>query len=66
MDKIEVELTCPNCDAVFKQVLEQMNPGVVRQCPYCGADIEFLGDDGADVQKALDSLEEKWKNLFKE
>lgn len=65
MKKIEAEIECPKCEAVFKQVVAEMQPGTVRQCPHCGCDIQFTGDDGAKVQRSLDELEKTFKNLFR-
>jgi Zn finger protein HypA/HybF involved in hydrogenase expression len=65
MKKLEVEVTCPGCEAVFLQGVAEMRPGAVRQCPHCGSNIHFTGDDGADVQKALDDVEKTFKNLFR-
>lgn len=63
MKKLTVELTCPKCEAVFRQVLEDMSPGVTRRCPHCGVDIQFAGDDGHEVQRAVDKLEQTFKDL---
>lgn len=65
MATLEVEIECPKCEAVFKQLVAEMRPDAVRQCPHCGSDIQFTGDDGANVQRSLDELEKTFKNLFR-
>lgn len=61
MAKLQFELECPNCHRKFKQKIEDMRPGRSRNCPYCGTVIEFTGDDGRKMQKAVDSLERSLK-----
>jgi DNA-directed RNA polymerase subunit RPC12/RpoP len=59
--KLEFDLQCPNCHRKFKQKVEDMHPGKSRRCPYCGTVIEFTGDDGRKIQKAVDGLERSLK-----
>jgi hydrogenase maturation factor HypF (carbamoyltransferase family) len=56
MDKLEIEIACPECNREFKQRVEDMRPGKSRKCPGCGVEIKFTGDDGRKAQKALDDL----------
>lgn len=61
MTKLQFELQCPNCHRKFKQKVEDVQPGKSGRCPYCGTMIEFTGDDGRKVQKAVDDLERSLK-----
>jgi len=57
MAKLQFGLVCPNCHRRFKQRVEGMRPGQSRRCPHCGTVINFTGDDGRRIQKAVDDLE---------
>jgi DNA-directed RNA polymerase subunit RPC12/RpoP len=63
MAKLQIDLKCPNCHRKFKQKVEEMHPGRSRRCPYCKTMIEFTGDDGREVQKAVDNLERALKRM---
>lgn len=63
MAKLQFNLECPNCHRKFKQKVEGMRPGKSRHCPYCGTVIEFTGDDGRRVQKAVDDLERTLRRM---
>ena len=56
MTKLAFDLQCPKCHRKFRQKVEEMQPGKSRRCPYCGTVIEFTGNDGRKIQKAVDSL----------
>lgn len=62
MAKLRFDLECPNCHRKFKQKVEEVRPGKSRHCPYCGTMIEFTGDDGRQVQKAVDDLKRTLKS----
>ncbi len=63
MTKLQFDLECSNCHRKFKQKVEEMRPGRARRCPYCGTTIKFMGDDGHQVQKAIDDLERTFKRM---
>jgi len=63
MQKLEMDIECPNCGHSMKQRVEDMRPGRSRTCGSCGTEIEFTGDDGRQAQKALDDLEKALKNF---
>jgi uncharacterized C2H2 Zn-finger protein len=65
MTKLQVDLECPNCHREFKQKVDDMRPGESRRCPHCGTMIKFTGDDGRQVQRAIDDLERTLKNMSK-
>ena len=63
MKKLEADLACPKCHRKFKQRVDEIVPGRSRRCAGCGLNITFTGDDGRQVQRALDKLEGQLKNL---
>lgn len=63
MAKLQFDLECPNCHRKFRQRVEDMRPGRSRRCPYCNAVIRFTGDDGRQVQRAVDDLERALKRV---
>ncbi len=65
MKKLQFDLQCPNCHRKFKQKVEDVRPGKSRRCPHCGTEIEFTGDDGRQVQKAVDDLNRTLKRKSK-
>ncbi len=63
MEKLELEIQCPNCNRKLKQRLEDMRSGRSRRCSFCGAEIKFTGDGARQVQRALDDLKDSLKRL---
>jgi uncharacterized Zn finger protein len=61
MAKLKFDLECPSCHRKFKQKVEDVRPGQSRRCPHCGTVIEFTGDDGRQMQRAVDKLERSIK-----
>ena len=65
LKKLEADLECPNCHRKFKQRVADMRPGTSRRCLGCGTIIEFAGDNGRQVQKAIDDLERSMKRILR-
>jgi uncharacterized C2H2 Zn-finger protein len=61
MAKLQLDLQCPSCHRKFKQKVEDMRPSKSCHCPYCDTVIEFTGDDGRQIQKAVDDLKRTLK-----
>ncbi len=56
MQKLEVDVPCPDCKRPIRKRVEEMRPGMSMRCPYCRAYIRFMGDDGGKVQRWMDDL----------
>ena len=54
--ELELDLTCPNCEKVFKKKVKDLKPNKVIKCPHCSIDIKLTGDDISKIQKTLDSF----------
>ena len=63
MTKLSFDLECPSCHFKVQQRVEDMRPGASRNCPSCGVTINFSGDDGREVQQALDKLHRTMKRM---
>lgn len=61
----DVNPNCPSCEKEMPLKVQELVPGSSIECPNCGVTIEFSGDDGRDVKKALDDVEKSFKYLFK-
>lgn len=55
--KLKADLKCPNCNKQFNMRVENLHPGNSYRCSNCHTTIQFTGDDGREVQKALDDLQ---------
>ncbi len=56
MNRIEVQLPCPQCGRKFPLPLDQLRSGASTACPHCGRAVTFQGGGGERVQQALDLL----------
>jgi hypothetical protein len=63
MRDLETEITCPSCQRRIKIKVKEMIPGHTKNCPSCNLVIRFSGDNGQNVQHALDDLEKALKKL---
>lgn len=63
MVKLWFDLEYANCHRQFRQDAEEMRPGRSRRCPHCSVTIKFVGDDGREVQRAIDDLERTLKGV---
>lgn len=63
MKDMRVDVQCPNCGHRVSIMVKEMVPGRSRRCPFCRATFEFHGDDGRQVQRALDDFERELKRL---
>jgi len=63
--RLKADLKCPNpkCRRALNLHVDEMVPGRSKTCPHCKTEINFKGDDGRKVQKALDDLEKTLKGL---
>ncbi len=61
--QLKVNPKCPRCHEKMTVALGEIAPGRTTQCPFCGATIRFSGDDGSKVQRAVDDLEQKVRDL---
>lgn len=52
---LDFDLTCPKCNKSFRQKLKDTSPGKSRECPYCGTNIAFEGDDMNKTEKKLEN-----------
>jgi hypothetical protein len=57
MAPVEINVPCPKCRHSIPLQLDELQAGLSRACPGCGAVITFRGTDGSKVQQALDLLE---------
>ncbi len=64
--KLEFDIACSHCGKSFKQRVDAMRPGHSTRCPSCGITIQFSGDDGRKVQKAVDDVEKTLSKLSKD
>lgn len=62
MQNLTAEISCPNCNRRVKIKVKEMVPGRSKRLS-CGCTIQFTGDDGRQVQRALDDLENQLKRL---
>ncbi len=62
MEDLTINVTCPKCNQTLVIKVRDMVPGNTMQCS-CGCTISFSGDDGRQVQEALDDLDQQLKNL---
>ena len=62
MQDLTADINCPNCNRKVKIKVKDMVPGRSKQLS-CGCTIQFSGDDGRQVQKALDDFERQLKKL---
>jgi len=62
MRDLETEIRCPKCNRTLRVKVKEMVPGRTKVC-VCGFQIQFTGDDGRKVQRAMDKLERQMKRL---
>ncbi|QUM85974.1 hypothetical protein [Moritella sp. 28] len=64
---ITTEIKCPGCETEIKVEISKMFSGNTIDCPKpdCNSKLEFEGDDGRDMQDALDGLSKTLKNFGK-
>jgi hypothetical protein len=62
MKDLTADITCPNCHHKVKIKVKDMVPGQSKRLS-CGCIIQFTGDDGRKMQRAVDDLERKLKKL---
>jgi len=71
IDRVEVNLPCPNCGFVNRVKLGQISAGETITCSSCGVKINLVDKDGSvkkgirDIQKSFDELERTLKKLGK-
>lgn len=53
---LTIDIACPSCNHSFVYPVASMRPGTTTACPSCNVTIEFEGDDGREVQRALDDF----------
>jgi hypothetical protein len=63
MRDLYAEIECPNCGHSIRIKVKEMVPGRSKRCPCCATAIEFSGDDGRKVQRALNDFERELKRL---
>ena len=63
MQDLKVKIQCPNCQHSVQIKVKEMVPGHTKNCPFCGAQFNFTGDDGRKVQRELDNLSRTLKRL---
>jgi len=66
MDKLKIDLECPNCHYVFNYKAEEIRPGNSTVCVKCNSTIKFTGDDLRKLQESIDALYRDLKDAFKE
>ncbi len=62
MQDLIADINCPNCNHRVKIKVKDMVPGHSKRLS-CGCVIQFTGDDGRQVQHALNDLEQQLKKL---
>jgi len=62
MRDLVVEITCPKCSRKLKVKLRSMVPGRSKHC-ICGCEVRFSGDDGSRIQRELDALARRLRQL---
>lgn len=62
MQDLTAEINCPNCNRRVKIKVKEMVPGRTKRLS-CGCTIQFTGNDGRQVQRALGDLENQLKRL---
>lgn len=62
MQDLTADISCPTCNRKVKVKVKEMVPGRSKRLS-CGCTIQFSGDDGRQVQKALDDFERQLKRL---
>jgi len=60
---MRVDVQRRNCRHRVSIIVKEMVPGRSRRCPFCRATLELHGDDGGQVQRALDDFERELKRL---
>ena len=63
MTDLHANIRCPNCGHRVRIKVREMVPGRSKRCPYCATTIQFPGDDGRQVQRALDHFERELKRI---
>ena len=63
MEDLTAKIQCPNCKHSVQIKVKEMVPGHAKNCPFCGVQFNFSGDDGRKVQRALDDLNRTLKRL---
>ena len=63
MRDLTAKLQCPNCHHSVQIKVKEMVPGRTKNCPFCGTQFNFTGDDGRKVQRALDDFNRTLKRL---
>ena len=63
MTELRTDIRCPNCGYKVRIRVREMVPGTSKRCPHCATPFQFGGDDGRQVQRALDDFERELKRL---
>lgn len=64
MQDLTAEISCPSCNRKVRIKVRDMVPGRSKRLS-CGCTIQFSGDDGRQVQRALDDLSRQLRRLSK-
>lgn len=64
MQDLTAEINCPSCNRKVRIKVRDMVPGRSKRLS-CGCTIRFSGDDGRQVQRALDDLRRQLHGLSK-
>lgn len=64
MQDLTAEINCPSCNRKVRIKVRDMVPGRSKRLS-CGCTIQFSGDDGRQVQRALDDLSRQLRRLSK-
>lgn len=62
MQDLTAEIECPNCKRKVKLKVKEMIPGHSKRLS-CGCTIQFTGDDGRQIQRALDDFQKQLQKL---
>lgn len=64
MKDLATNINCPNCGRKVNVKVNEMIPGRMKRLS-CGCTIQFSGDDGREIQRALNKIEKQIKQLNK-
>ena len=62
---LAVRVKCPGCGSKIDLRAADLAPGSFKRCFYGGAKLHFGGDNGSDVQQAVDDLVKSLDGLSK-